>query len=149
MDGKFIVIADFENDVHDTYAGKISGAYITWMAFKYLSGHHHILSWTYIILSLLGYTLIIYFLFYINTVANKPEYAENEVAQSLLSAIRWFGSFGLLYLVTFLFYKCFQMRFNITIPILFITVVINFIIQISNKHEKDNTTNDAHSATDR
>jgi hypothetical protein len=140
MDGRFIVLADFENDIHDTYAGKVPGPYINWMAYKYLLGGHHILSWTYILISLIGYTLIIYFLFYLNTVANKPQYEDNKVAQSLLSAVRWIGSLGLLYLVTFLFYRCFQMRFNITIPILFITIVINFIIQISNKHEKDNPT---------
>lgn len=140
MDGRYIVVADFENDIHDTYVGKVPGAYITWMAFKYLVGGHHILSWTYIFLSVIGYMLIIYFLFYIDGVANKPEYKDNKVAQSLLSAVRWLGSVGLLYLVTFLFYRFFQMRFNITFPIMFITIVINFIIQISNKHEKSITT---------
>lgn len=149
MDGKYIVVGDFENDIHDTYVGKVPGAYITWMAYKYLVGRHHILGWLYILLSIIGYTLVIYFLFYINAVANKPEYKENKVAQSLLSAVRWIGSFGLLYLVTFFFYRFFQMRFNITIPILFISIVINFIIQISNKHEKDNPTDGALDAATR
>lgn len=149
MNGKYIVIGDFENDIHDTYAGKVPGAYITWMAYKYLVGKHHVLSWVYILLSIIGYTLVIYFLFYINAVANKPEYKENKVAQRLLSAVRWIGSFGLLYLVTFLFYRFFQMRFNITIPILFISIVINFIIQVSNKYAKDNPTNDAPNAPTR
>ena len=147
MDGKYIVVADFENDIHDTYVGKVPGAYISWMAYKYLLGRRHILSWAYVILSLVVYTLIIYFLFYINSVARKEEFADNNVAQVLLSAVRWIGSFGLLYAVTYLFYRFFQMRFNITVPVLFITVIINFIIQIINKHEKDNPTNGAPCAT--
>lgn len=149
MDGKYIVVADFENDIHDTYVGKVPGAYISWMAYKYLLSRRHILSWTYVFLSLVVYTLIIYFLFYINSVARKEEYAGNDVAQTLLSFVRWIGSFGLLYVVTFLFYRFFQIRFNITAPILFITVIINFFIQIINKHEKGNPTDGTPCATDR
>lgn len=136
LDGKYIVIADFENDVHDTYVGKVPGAYIIWMAYKHLQGRHHILSWLYIFLTIIGYMLVFYFQFFINGVANRSEYSGKEVSQSLLSAVRWIASFGFLFLLTFFFYKCFQTRYNITVPVLFVTG-INFLLQMSNKHEKN------------
>lgn len=130
--GKFIVIGDFEHDIHDTYSGRVPGAYINWAAFQHLRSGRHILSWSFVFFTLLGYFLIIYFLFYINNVSLKVSYVNDKKAQSLLLLMRWIGSVGLMYFVTFISYKWFSVRYNITVPLIFIAIT-NFIIQIVNK----------------
>lgn len=129
---KYIVIGDFEHDIHDTYAGRVPGAYIIWEAFQHLRNERHILSWLFVLITFLSYFLIIYFLFYVNNVSHKRSYVDNDAAQYLLSVTRWIGSIGLMYIITFVSYKCFHVRYNITIPLIFITFT-NTIIQLANK----------------
>ena len=52
----------------------------------------------------------------------------------MLSFLRWLGTIGLLYLIAFLFYRIFHVRYNVTIPIVFIAIV-NFIIQTAKKYK--------------
>lgn len=146
LDNKFIVIADFEQDAHDTYVGLVSGAYITWMAFQYLKNRRHILYWSFIILLFACYSFVFFMTFYINDLSQSQKYVDDESAQSVLAILRWVGSFGLLYLLTFITYKCFHLRFNFTIPFIFVTIV-NFIIQTANRYEESNDTNDSNAAT--
>lgn len=135
LNNRIIIIANFEDDLHDTYVGKVSGAYITWMAYQYLCDGRHVLSWDFLLLNFLCYMLIFLFLFYLNNVATKPEYVNNAGDQLLFSILRWIGSLGLLYLLTLILYHFMKIRFNMTIPVLAITV-LNFIIQSANKYEE-------------
>lgn len=136
LDNKYIVIADFERDTHDTYVGNISGAYITWMAFQYLMKRLHLLSWSFVILYFCIYLLIVLMLFYINKQLLNPNYANNLAVQTFCRWFRWLASIFLLYIVTFLAYDYFQVRYNVTIPILFI-MFTNFVIKNANRYEKD------------
>lgn len=135
LNNTYIVIGDFENDVHDTYAGPRSGVYINWRAYLYLEEGSHILSWSYVVLIFIFYALMVYLMFSINNIARKEGNRDNKALLFLLSILRWLGTIGLLYLMTFLFYKIYTVRYNVTIPIFFIAIV-NFIIQNANKYEE-------------
>ena len=65
----------------------------------------------------------------------------------MFSFFRWLGTIGLLYLMTFMFYRIFHVRYNVTIPIFFIAIV-NFIIQTDNKYgyEENISSDTVHSA---
>ena len=136
LDNSYIVIGDFENDIHATYVGSRAGAYISWLAYVYLFEGRHILSWAYIIMIFVFYTLMIYWMFFLNNMSKITLYHENKYALSMLAILRWIGTIGLLYLMTFVFYKIFTVRYNVGIPMLFIALV-NIIIQKSNKYEKN------------
>lgn len=133
LDDAYIVIGDFENDVHDTYAGRRSGAFISWQAFTFLYKGNHILSWSYIILVYVFYALMFYYMFFLNNVTIK--YKNNEKAVFLVGLVRFLTTVFLLYAITFFFYKVFSVRYNVTIPLLSIAIV-NLIIDKANKYEK-------------
>ena len=135
LDNKVIIIANFENDVHDTYVGKVSGAYITWMAYQYLCNGTHILSWGFMLLQLFCYTFIFWFLLFLNEVAQNSRFADNEKSQRRLSVIRWIGTYLLLYLMTAGLYYFMKFRFNMAVPVLMMTI-LNFMLQIANKYKK-------------
>ena len=128
LSGKYIIIGDMENDTHYTYSGKVPGAYIIWNAFLYLQDGRHILSWTFVLLMFCYYALTVFSLFYLNTIENQPKHKNDPRFRKFIALVNWLGSFGILYLVTFIAYKHFSIRYNVTIPIIFITL-INFIIK--------------------
>ena len=136
---KYLILANFENDMHDTYAGPMPGAYLTWLAFLHLRDGHHLLYWPFILLMFVFYAAIFYFLFFINRVAHGEWAAQSRIRRLLLGFIRWIGSCGLLYLMTFIAYLAFSVRYNVTIPILGV-IIANFIINIANNNEKKNHT---------
>lgn len=142
---KYLIIADFENDLHDTYAGATPGAYLTWLAFLHLRDGHHLLHWPFVLLMFVFYAAILYFLFFINRIAHGEWASRTRIRPFLLGLVRWIGSCGLLYLVTFIAYLAFSVRYNITIPILGVTIA-NFIINIANNNEKKNHTTGLDSA---
>lgn len=135
LEDKVIIIANFEDDVHDTYVGKIAGAYITWMAYQYLCGGNHVLSWGFVLLNFFCYVFIFWFLFFINQLTKASKYADKESSQHVLSLLRWLGSYFLLYLMTTVLYYFMEFRFNLVIPFLAITIQ-GFMIQIANKYKK-------------
>lgn len=136
LDDSYIVIGDFENDVHATYVGSRPGAYITWLAYMYLYEGRHLISWLYIIVIFIFYALMIYWMFFLNNIARSPLYSHNEHAHFVLSQLRWLGTIGLLYLMTFVFYKIFSVRYVVGIPMMFIALV-NIIIHKANKYEEN------------
>lgn len=135
LENRVIVIANFEEDVHDTYVGKVSGAYITWMAYQFLCNGSHVLSWGFLLLNLFCYTFIFWFLLFMNMVTQNSKYANNEKAQRWLSVLRWIGTYFLLYLMTIGLYYFMKFRFNMMVPVVMMTV-LNFMIQIANKYQK-------------
>lgn len=74
-------------------------------------------------------------MFFLNNIARSPLYSHNEHAHFVLSQLRWLGTIGLLYLMTFVFYKIFSVRYVVGIPMMFIALV-NIIIHKANKYEE-------------
>ena len=135
LEDKVIVIANFEDDVHDTYMGKVSGAYITWMAYQYLCNGNHVLSWGFVLLNFFCYVFVFWFLLLINQLTQDSKYADSERSQRVLSVLRWLGSYFLLYVMTAGLYYFMQFRFNMMVPLLAITV-LGFMIQMANKYKE-------------
>lgn len=134
LDNKVIIIANFEDDVHDTYVGKVSGAYITWMAYQYLCNGTHILSWGFILLHIFCFTFVFWIILFINEISNS-KFADNEKALRRLSLIRWICTYLLLYVIMAVLYYFMKFRFNMAMPVLMMTV-LNFMLQIANKYKK-------------
>ena len=135
LEDKVIIIANFEDDVHDTYVGKVSGAYITWMAYQYLCNGNHVLSWGFVLLNFFCYVFVFWFLCFINQLTKNSKYANKESSQHKLSLLRWLGSYFLLYLITSGLYYFMQFRFNVVIPFLAITI-LGLMIQSANKYKE-------------
>ena len=49
MQNKIIVIGDFDNDVHDTYVGKVPGSLIALAAYEYLKSGKHLITFEYLL----------------------------------------------------------------------------------------------------
>ena len=128
LENKVIVIANFEDDLHDTYVGKVSGAYITWMAYQFLRNGNHLLSWGFLLMHFFCYMVMYWLILMINILARNSRYADNEKAQRRLSWLRWISSFGLLYLLTIALYHFMHFRFNMEVPLLILSF-LNLIIQ--------------------
>ena len=135
LENKVIIVANFEDDVHDTYVGKVSGAYITWMAYQYLCNGNHVLSWGFVLLNFFCYVFIFWFLFFINQLTQDSRYADKEIFQHVLTLLRWLGSYFLLYVMTTGLYYFMQFRFNMVVPILVITAQ-GLMIQCANKYKE-------------
>lgn len=45
LDGKLVIVGDFENDTHDTYAGPQAGSYLVFLAYKALKEGKHLVNW--------------------------------------------------------------------------------------------------------
>lgn len=61
--GKYIVIGDFKNDVHDTYTGEMPGPVITFYAFRALMEGKHMLSYGVVLILFIAYFCLSMFLF--------------------------------------------------------------------------------------
>ena len=128
LENKVVIVANFEDDVHDTYMGKVSGAYITWMAYQFLCNGNHVVSWGFLLLNFFCYAFMFWLTLMINILARNSKYADNKKVQLGLSWLRWLGSMGMLYVLTIVLYHFMHFRFNMVIPLLILSF-LNFIIQ--------------------
>lgn len=58
VDGRIVVIGDFDNDVHDTSIGQLAGSLINLNAYISLSQGRHKISWPYVVMLFAIYALI-------------------------------------------------------------------------------------------
>lgn len=58
VDGRIVVIGDFDNDVHDTSIGQLAGSLINLNAYISLSQGRHKISWLYVVMLFAIYSLI-------------------------------------------------------------------------------------------
>lgn len=58
VDGRIVVIGDFDNDVHDTSIGQLAGSLINLNAYISLSQGRHKISWPYVVMLFAIYSLI-------------------------------------------------------------------------------------------
>lgn len=63
LSGKYVVIGNIIEDVHDTYVGSLPGCFITFNAFKALCNGNHLVSWPFVFIMFFIYTIISVFLF--------------------------------------------------------------------------------------
>lgn len=124
---RIILIADFENDVHNTIYGKTPGTFILLNTYLTLKSGNHIVSGWWVVMMILSYTVISYFLFY----NPQKEQAENKQQSSsfFTSFLNYFIILSILSVVSYIL-------FNVYVNILIFAIYLNcfsFIIGLRNK----------------
>lgn len=125
--GKIVILGDFVNDRHDTYAGMHPGSYLIYLAYKTLKDRKHVVPISFTILFFLLYLLIFF------AVLNKispisllriERFTHNKTLHFLLSLL----SFG--FVITFasgVLYLSFGIINNIFIPTFAVTLLQYYI----------------------
>ncbi|TCZ74067.1 CHASE2 domain-containing protein [Flaviaesturariibacter aridisoli] len=128
---KYVLVGDFDNDKHPTYLGEISGTLILFDAYLTLRTHNLAISYIWLALLFLIYTIISYFLFY------APEKGVVKIAEKVkISFIKEFltkyiSYLGLLIginLVSFYFFGIFISLFYLATYLTFVRTIIKKII---------------------
>lgn len=63
INGKIVIVGDFEDDRHSTYVGDVPGALLSFLAYQELCQRHHIVSFSEVIVLFALYVLIFFLLF--------------------------------------------------------------------------------------
>lgn len=124
---RIILIADFEHDTHATIYGKTPGTFILLNTYLMLKSGYHIVSFWWVLLMIMSYTVLSYFLFFKN---GKPP------SENLQNKYSFFASFfnyifklGLISVISYVL-------FNVYVNILIFAVYLNcfsFILGLMNK----------------
>ena len=127
-DNKIVVIGDFtEDDMHDTYLGKISGPIINLNAFYALQNDDLSIPYWYIAFIIILYFTISYFiikrisLFRHVLVIQK---VKSKVIRYLAASL---GISALLTLVAIIIYLCFNLECNILVPSIYFAVLLALV----------------------
>lgn len=129
LNDKYVIVTDVDNDVHDTYMGKVPGGYIIYEALKFLQNDHHVLKWWHVLMTILVFSFVLLFLFW-------THYGVKKKTSSKASAFRnWLFTNGILYLYYLVIFLVFSYVCNIVIPMTYITIVA-IIISKSKQYEK-------------
>lgn len=107
---KFVVIGDFSNDIHTTYAGLLPGSVICLNAYYALQRGDHIVNWWVAILLLIVYTIAIYIIISDVSVTSFIKYKTIRVCLSFI------GVATVLYLIALFLYLGFGIVYNAVAP---------------------------------
>lgn len=113
LDGKLVVVGDFDNDVHDTYIGDVPGPVIPLAAYKYLKAGMHRVNWLYVAVLFLLFFAVSYGVLIVRHMANI--FVHNSLWNYLLSLC---GIGGLFFIVKVLFYVLFSTSMIMVVPTL-------------------------------
>ena len=134
LSGKYVIVTDISQDVHDTYLGKAPGGYIVYEALRFLENDHHVLKWRHVFLTILVFSLVLLFLFW--THYGMPFDALSKKKSRLSAVVKWLVTNGILYLFYLIVYLKFSFIYNIVIPMTYVTIVA-FVISKSKQYEKN------------
>lgn len=128
-DGKYVIIGDFINDVHDTYVGRLPGAVITYRAFDALMQGKHLVSLPMLILFALIYFLISMSLFSRTSLLSAIPFIRKSDSRTLHFIASLIEYTFLLSVITILMCLFFNVYASILVPSIYFTVfktVINY-----------------------
>lgn len=127
MNGRILIIGDFDNDLHSTYVGDVPGAMLSFLAWWELHTGKHILSIVFVILMFALYTLISWLL--LNPQDKLYEKIpflkriKNPVFRFLLSLFSW----GLVFWVLQVLLYCFsEISLSIAVPSALFSIFAEF-----------------------
>lgn len=109
MNGKVILIGDFNNDMHDTYIGEVPGPLLSYYAWRVLQrGNHRVNLW-------LQLFLFIFYTVSINLILRQPDKAikANPLVVMALSLLGWSAA---LWVLKSIIYWIFGLSFLVIIP---------------------------------
>ncbi len=133
-DGRIIVIGDlYDNDVHDTYLGKMSGALINANVYINCVQKRHVIKFIYVFLLGLFYTIL--FLLIISSDeynhSSKKDFWHSDILKIILSFI---GSSFILSILAVLVYCITKNIMNIMFPVIWFTIIPKIYLAIKNNH---------------
>lgn len=127
MKDKIVVVGDFVEDLHDTYAGLQPGSYLVYLAYKELCNGKHFVSWSFICLMLITYILISLFILNRKTIWEFIPYFRNQKNKIIIFLIDILGFSTILSILTIVFYIFFNTIYNIFFPSLVFSMVSQYI----------------------
>ena len=134
FENKYIVVCNYTQDLHDTYAGAQPGGVILYNALKALNNNKHIISWVEVIILFILFFLISFFILNGNNIFDLFKKSEN----SLLNFIIDISSFNLiLYTYNIIEYMIWRTSYSFVLPILVFTVMKTYIL-INKKYKMGN-----------
>lgn len=122
LNGKIVVVGDFDNDIHDTYIGEIPGPLIPIVAYKYLKAGKHEMSWLYILFLFLLFVAISFVTLTIRNIANI--FVKTSLWHYILSL---FSIAALFFIIKVLLYCIFSISMILEVP----TLVFHFMGSIT------------------
>lgn len=144
---KIVVIGDFrEDDIHDTYLGKIAGPVINVNALEALCNNELVIPWWIVVFLIIFYGLTTYFILLpkgYNNLVNKllnHKWLQNKIIQYLLSFI---GFSAIFTIVGGTVYLIFGRDINVFIPSLWFTFLYGFKKHFLNHENKNNNNTSA------
>lgn len=105
--GKIIIVGDFMNDLHDTYAGMQPGSYLIYLAYKELQNGKHFVSWSFVIFTWILYVVMSMFIVNKKNVFNYIPYFQKKHSKTFLFVINLLGYSTILSLLSIIFYLIF------------------------------------------
>lgn len=133
MNGKIVVIGDFEDDKHDTYMGMLPGPYLTYLAYKYLSRGGNNVSMVVLLLMTTVFFLIVRSILQGRTMFpwGNPllkfglmKWFRRLLSWRITKFVSKFISYSLVFtLICTVIYLVSGYVFNVMIPTMFITII--------------------------
>lgn len=128
LKGKFIIIGDFTNDIHDTYSGTIPGCMILFNTYLTLINHAPIFSFSWILILFGIYFIISYFM--IAHPEEKLNHLKSKIQvpffkKWILKYISFIGVLIIIDLISYLFYTTFISVFYIATYLTFLEMIID------------------------
>ena len=127
LKNKFIIIGDFENDVHMTYLGRMPGTLILWNSYLSLYKHHVIISFKWLLMLSFFYFIISYWIII------HPERKLNELHKKikvpfltsfLINYVSFVGVMVLINIFSYFYFGTFVSLFYLATYLTFIQVII-------------------------
>lgn len=127
MKDKIVIVGNFVDDLHDTYAGSQPGSYLIYLAYKELCNGKHYVSWSFIFMMLILYMLISLFILNRKNIWQFIPYFRNQKSKIIIFLMNFLGFSTILSMLTFLFYLFFNTTYNIFFPSLIFSMVSIYI----------------------
>ena len=127
MKDKIVIVGDFVEDLHDTYAGLQPGSYLVYLAYKELCHGKHFVSWGFIFIMLIIYILISLFILNRKTIWVFIPYLRNQKNKIIIFLMNLLGFSTILSLLTIFFYLFFNTTYNVFFPSLVFSMVSLYI----------------------
>ena len=128
-DNKIIIVGDFVNDRHDTYRGPQPGSYIIYLAYKSLVSRNNAVSWGYVILMLLVYSVISFTIITkknIFVILGFNKFIKSKIGIFILDII---GYSFVLTTISVITYLAFGIASNVVLPSL-VFAVLAFVVNL-------------------
>lgn len=137
--GKVIFVGNFEDDVHDTPAGKIPGTIVLADIYLSLLNGKHLVSWWWVLFMVIMFTILSYMAIYNQLPDVRLKVGNFAFAGQITGFLKEYVSYiGILMLISFISVFLFDITISLFLPA-FIFSAIDFLIQkkYKTKHEKD------------